>query len=579
MRYPIDYEPNLEEGINFYKEGQHREEITRLVSESIKDGTPWDTDLIIVTAKGKEIWVRAKGETEIVNNKCIRIFGTFQDIDGKKRKDLHYKEITDKLTAATVGANFGIFNFDIVNNVLQWDESMYPIFGVKKEDFSGEYEAWRSGLHPDDIERCDNEVALAIAGEQDFDSEFRVIWPNGEIRYIRGIAIIQRDTDGNAIKMTGTNWDVTELKITQSKLKKSRESFQASFESSTIGMALVGLDGQWMKANLSLCQSLGYSEDELLLTNFQQLTHPDDLSHDMILLQELTDGTREGCTIEKRFLHKNGDAVHSIVAVTVVRKIDGVHSHFIVQIMDITPRIKAEKKLTQLVEVTTEQNESLMNFAHIVSHNLRSHSSNLAMLSGFLNTESNEDERQNLLRMLNDASKSLDETVMHLNEVVSVKVNASEKMKSVNLLKTLQNVEKNLSLLMQEKNASCHIDIPENLSVRAIPAYLDSILLNLFTNGIKYSSPDRSPIIEISSEEVGDKTMLTFSDNGLGIDLDRHGKKIFGMYKTFHRNADAKGIGLFITKNQIEAMNGKIEVESAVDVGTTFKLYFESEHS
>ncbi|HZJ20457.1 MAG TPA: ATP-binding protein [Pricia sp.] len=120
------------------------------------------------------------------------------------------------------------------------------------------------------------------------------------------------------------------------------------------------------------------------------------------------------------------------------------------------------------------------------------------------------------------------------------------------------------------------MDIDKNLKIQGIPAYLDSIFLNLFTNSIKYSSPERTPVIKIVSAQIKDKTVLTFSDNGLGIDLKRHGDKLFGMYKTFHRNKDAKGIGLFITKNQIEAMNGCIEVESTVDVGTTFKLYFDS---
>lgn len=177
--------------------------------------------------------------------------------------------------------------------------------------------------------------------------------------------------------------------------------------------------------------------------------------------------------------------------------------------------------------------------------------------------------------MLCEASESLNETVLHLNDVVQVKVGATEKMKRVNLYQTIKTVEKNLSLLIQEKNTVCTVDIPKNLRINAIPAYLDSILLNLFTNSIKYSSPERFPEITITSKTTRDKILLTFKDNGLGIDLKRHGKKLFGMYKTFHRNKDAKGIGLFISKNQIEAMNGKIEVESTVDVGTTFKLSFE----
>ena len=234
-----------------------------------------------------------------------------------------------------------------------------------------------------------------------------------------------------------------------------------------------------------------------------------------------------------------------------------------------------EQRLKNLLDVTSEQNKSLMNFAHIVSHNLRSHSSNLSMLTGFLSKEKKEKERAKLVQMLDEASESLNETVQHLNEVVQVKTGASEKLKPVNLHNAFKTVQKNLALLIKEKNTECAIDIPKSLEIKAIPAYLDSILLNLFTNSLKYSSPKRSLKITVKTKQDHSHVWLSFSDNGLGIDLDRFGDKIFGMYKTFHRHKDAKGIGLFITKNQVEAMNGKISVESEVNKGTTFNLCFE----
>jgi signal transduction histidine kinase len=116
--------------------------------------------------------------------------------------------------------------------------------------------------------------------------------------------------------------------------------------------------------------------------------------------------------------------------------------------------------------------------------------------------------------------------------------------------------------------------VSDKLNIEAIPAYLDSILLNLITNAIKYRSPNRAPTIDISSKNQGDYLVLSVKDNGLGLDLNKYKDKLFGMYKTFHNNPNSRGIGLFITKNQIEAMNGKIEVESKVDEGTTFKIYF-----
>ncbi len=573
---PREYVPNIEDGINFYKKGQHREAITLLVSEAIETGKPWDSEFIIITAKGNEKWVRTKGGVETVNGKKVRIYGTFQDIDEKKKTELKMLEATERLGIATNRAKIGIWDYDIIENKMVWDDNMYQLYGVNRNDFDSEYEAWHSGLHPDDKLRWEEEKHKFISGAKEYDTELRVIWPNGETRHIKAIAVIQRDDFGNPIKMIGTNWDITELKIVQDKLRKSQESFQAAFDSSNIGIALVGLDGNWIRVNPSLCNSLGYTEKELMRMSLQQITHLEDQTNDMELIKELICGERESYQIEKRYCHKNGQIVHTILAITGVRKMNGKLSHFIFQITDISPRIRAEKRLKRLVDVTSEQNDSLLNFAHIVSHNLRSHSSNLSMLSGFLSTEKNEKERENLTNMLCHASESLNETVLHLNEVVQVKVNALDNMKLVNLHKVITDVEKNLAILLQEKHAICHIDIPKNLKIKGVPAYIDSIFLNLFTNGIKYSSPERTLVIKITSEQIGDKTMLSFSDNGLGIDLERHGDKLFGMYKTFHRNKDAKGIGLFITKNQIEAMNGSIEVQSTVDVGTTFKLYFES---
>jgi signal transduction histidine kinase len=125
-----------------------------------------------------------------------------------------------------------------------------------------------------------------------------------------------------------------------------------------------------------------------------------------------------------------------------------------------------------------------------------------------------------------------------------------------------------------ESQVTIENKVIDEINLEVIPAYLDSILLNLITNAIKYRSPERQPIIEISTKTDGDYLVLLVKDNGLGLDLKKFKDKIFGMYKTFHNNPNSRGIGLFITKNQIEAMNGKIEVESEVNVGTTFKIYF-----
>ena len=261
--------------------------------------------------------------------------------------------------------------------------------------------------------------------------------------------------------------------------------------------------------------------------------------------------------------------MHVLLGVTVVKDLDGNPIHSIAQILDITDRIESEKKLQSLVEVTKSQNDSLMNFAHIVSHNLRSHSTNMTMLAKFLSQEEDKKELKNINRMISDAAESLSETITHLNDVVQVKTGALENLQSTSVLNTIEHIKKSIGGLLEEHDAIIKIDIEKSHFVNAVPAYLESIFLNILTNALKYSSLDRTPVIEIKSKLKKETVLITFKDNGQGIDLKRHGDKIFGMYKTFHKHKDAKGIGLFITKNQIEAMSGSIKIESVVDEGTT----------
>ncbi|MEC8830975.1 MAG: PAS domain-containing protein, partial [Bacteroidota bacterium] len=271
---PQDYVPDLEKGISFYKEGHSRETITRLVQNAIETGKPWDTELEILTAKGNELWVRAIGEPEMIEGKCVRIVGTFQDIDKRKKVELSFNKVSERLTLATKTAGIGIWEYNIPENQVYWDQNMYLLYGIQESDFEGVYDAWESCVHPDDKQQMVKEVELAKNGIKDFDTIFRVLWPNGEVRWIKAEATTIRDEEGNPIKMIGVNDDITNLKTTELQLIKSEESLQATLENSSIGMALVNKQGGFMEVNQSLCDSLGYSKEELLTLKFQDITHP-----------------------------------------------------------------------------------------------------------------------------------------------------------------------------------------------------------------------------------------------------------------------------------------------------------------
>jgi len=138
------------------------------------------------------------------------------------------RQTTDRLTLAVRAGKVGIWDYDVPNNRLVWDAEMYRLYGITQNQFAGAYEAWRAGLHPDDRQRGDDEIQSALRGEKDFDTEFRVIWPDGRIRDIRALAIVERDNAGHPVRMIGTNWDITARKQAEAELLETNRRLEES---------------------------------------------------------------------------------------------------------------------------------------------------------------------------------------------------------------------------------------------------------------------------------------------------------------------------------------------------------------
>ncbi|HEY4617125.1 MAG TPA: PAS domain-containing sensor histidine kinase, partial [Flavobacterium sp.] len=243
--------------------------------------------------------------------------------------------------------------------------------------------------------------------------------------------------------------------------------------------------------------------------------------------------------------------------------------------IDITKTKEAEKDLNDSFNLVTEQNKRLLNFSYIVSHNLRSHTSNITSIVNLIELAETEEERSEMVQLLKTVSDSLNETMVHLNEVINIRTNIGLVSEPLNLNQYIDTAQNVLNEQITLNDVSITTAIPQNVMVNYNPAYLESILYNIISNSIRYRHPDRKPTISIEWTLENDINVLQISDNGVGIDLVKNADKIFGMYKTFGNNPDSKGIGLFITKNQIEAMGGNITVESQPNIGTTFKIYIQ----
>lgn len=231
-------------------------------------------------------------------------------------------------------------------------------------------------------------------------------------------------------------------------------------------------------------------------------------------------------------------------------------------------QFKSENKDLEIV------NRQLSDFAQITAHNLRSPIGNLIFLSNFYKEAESDEEKQELFEKFDKVIHHLDETIHVLLDGLKIQTKKEIKKETIYFENQLQIAKDLLVGEIIATKAVITSNFSQSPTIEYNTVFMESIMLNLVGNALKYSHADRAPLIHLSTHESKDSIKLYVEDNGLGIDLQRQGKKIFGLHQTFHRNKNSRGIGLFMTRNQIESLGGSIEVQSIPDKGSTFIVTF-----
>jgi PAS domain S-box-containing protein len=242
--------------------------------------------------------------------------------------------------------------------------------------------------------------------------------------------------------------------------------------------------------------------------------------------------------------------------------------------MDINKYHNNEAVLSRSLDLLTQHNRQLKSFTHILSHNLRNHANNIAMLTSFIDTDLLDKENAELVTKLDKVSKNLNNTLDHLSDAIKIReqVIAPD---NINLKEVANEV---LNLLDGDIKFS-YAEVITDFMVPKLSfprIYMESILSNLISNSIKYKKTNEHPEIIISCyfDEDAECVVLEYQDNGIGIDLLTNGDKVFGLYKTFTAGPDSHGVGLFLVKTQVESQGGRINIESKPGVGTKFRIFF-----
>ncbi|TMM56080.1 PAS domain S-box protein [Maribacter algarum] len=471
-------------------------------------------------------------------------------------------------------AEIGFWDYNLAEDKMFWDSRTKGIHEVADDyipNFIETSNFYKLGHSRNTISMT---VNRAITKEVPFSEKLQLITAKGNEIWVivSGKPLYKK---GKFSGMVGTIQNINERHLNEVRTKENQRLLRTLIDNLPLSVSIKDLESRRIlvnKSEMDFCnvqtekEIIGKDDFSFFDKARAEITRKDDLS----VMRDRKPILRK----EVNHKEENGDL--STYLISKIPLIDtDEHAYGLVSIrMNISDIKQKEIELRKLIDVTSSQNEKLINFAHIVSHNLRSHSANFSMLLDFLASEKSEPEKEKIMQMLLDASDNLLETLDNLNEVVHITTNTSLQKKYIQISKKIEAVQQNLGAELEKHKIKVINTIKDHIKVRVVPAYIDSILTNFMTNGIKYRSPERDSFIKLSATVEGNYTVLHIEDNGLGIDLDKYGEKLFGMYKTFHNNKDAKGIGLYITKNQIEAMRGKVTVDSKVGQGTTFKIYF-----
>jgi len=322
-------------------------------------------------------------------------------------------------------------------------------------------------------------------------------------------------------------------------------------------------------------QIIGFNEDEISseASEWDKRVHRDDIDDYYEDFNNHINGDNPEYKNIHRILHKDNTYRWILDQGKIIEYDDnGKPVRIIGTHTDITKQKETERSLKKSIDLITVQNNRLQSFAHIVSHNLKEYASNFESIITFHDEADTQAEKQEMFRHLRTVSKALSKTLLNLRQIVSVQSKKHVKGSVISVSHEVNLAVNDLSYLIAESSTILYNNVEHDCNICFSSSYFQSIMHNLITNAIKYKHPDRKPEITISSNCTKDNLELTITDNGLGLDLDRYGNEVFGLYKTFHKNKDAEGVGLYLIKSQLEAFGGTITINSTKDVGSTFNI-------
>lgn len=481
-----------------------------------------------------------------------------------------------KLKEAQAIAHFGSWEIDLEKNVTVWSEEALRIYGLPETDTLQHGDVWLQYIHPDDLEMVKKIIEETWKDYQNSAYFHRIIRKDGSVRSVYVVSKFEFDKIGKPYGIYGVIHDVTDLKLADDKLKQSEANLNMIIDLIPQHIFAKDYNGRFVFANKSFAKLCGLRPEEMVTRTMQE-TIPADNNTNKYLEQDRSIIDTGVQHIEPVVVFNDLNGKERVFHTTKVPyTLPGTNEKVVLGIaQDITEQRRTEKERANILADMMQRNKDLEQFSYITSHNLRSPVANIMGLTALLNTEGNTDEETGtFIKELSVTASKLDDVIKDLNKILQIKNNATEHTETLSFHGVVSDVCLSISDQIQNEEVTIESNFDKAPTITTIKSYLHSIFFNLISNSIRYKHTDRASIISIETYHKDDLLTVVYKDNGLGIDLEKWGNHVFGLYRKFHNNTEGKGMGLYMIKTHVETMGGRIYLESEVNKGVTFTIEY-----
>jgi len=550
------FHPTDDQNSAFFKDAgeaihpDDRERATNAVETAIAEKKPYQVECRIVHSDGSIRHTITKGEVVCDDSgELIEVVGIIQDITERKQVEKELYLMHERLKLATQSARLGIWDWDIENDNLSWDDKLFELYGIESSDFTNVYQAWLNGVHPEDRSRCDEAMQLAIKGEKDYDLEFRILLPDKNVRHVQAMGIVIRDKSGQAIRMIGVNQNITERKQAIQQTNKLNALLKSSVESPNL--IILSIDKQYRylyfnKAHINVMVSAYGENIDIGMNLLNCISDEKDRKQSKINYDRALAGEKH-VTVEeygdlKRLYYETRynpilDENNEIIGATAFSE-------------NVTNRIQAEKQ----IKASLVEKETLLQEIH---HRVKNNMSVVSSLLGLQISSINDEKAKEALK----DSQNRVQTMSMIHESLY----RSDNLASIDMQTYFTNLGKSI---FQGYNVNGKVILKIDAEYIFIGAKQSSplglIVNEMLSNSLKHAFPDNQQgEININLQKMDDQIELIYSDDGIGIAED------FDI-----QNADSLGLKLIklLAEGQLD---GSLDMESKN--GTKFTITFNLE--